>query len=116
MLTTFGKFCRKLRVDRDELLKDMAKKLDVTVSYLSAIENGKRNVPKAWLNKITEVYELDESENNKLKVAIDESLMNLKISLKSLDESDRYLVINLVRKIRTMGDKEKETLRGIIGD
>ena len=39
MLTSLGKFLRKLRIDRGEILKDMADKLGVTVSFLSAVEN-----------------------------------------------------------------------------
>ena len=48
MLTSIGKFLRKLRVDHDEILKDMAEKLEVTVSFLSAVENGKKHMPAAW--------------------------------------------------------------------
>ncbi|KHF28295.1 Helix-turn-helix domain protein [Anoxybacillus sp. BCO1] len=51
MLTEFGRFCRKLRIDNGELLKHMADKLGVTSSYLSAVENGKRNVPQDWVEK-----------------------------------------------------------------
>ena len=47
MLTMLGKFLRKLRIDRNELLKDMAGKLDVTVSFLSSVENGKKKMPSA---------------------------------------------------------------------
>ena len=42
MLTSLGKFLRKIRIDNDEYLKDMADKLGVTVSFLSAVENGKK--------------------------------------------------------------------------
>lgn len=47
MLTRFGKQLRKLRIDREERLKDMADRLNVTTAYLSAVENGKRTVPDA---------------------------------------------------------------------
>ncbi|HDR6289153.1 TPA: helix-turn-helix transcriptional regulator [Bacillus cereus] len=116
VLTPFGKFCRKLRIDRNELSADMARKLDITASYLSAIENRKQNIPNNLLNKITEVYSLDEGEHNKLKLAIDESIIDLKINLGILNESDRYIVINLIRKIRNMENKKKEEIRNIIGD
>jgi transcriptional regulator with XRE-family HTH domain len=62
MVTNFGKFCRKLRIDNDELLKDMACKLSVTPSYLSAIEKGKRKVPVEWEQKIAELYPLDSNQ------------------------------------------------------
>ena len=48
MLTSIGRFLKKLRIDRGEILKDMAEKLDVTVSFLSAVENGKKHMPSAW--------------------------------------------------------------------
>lgn len=38
MATNYGKVLRKIRVDRDELLKDMAGKLGITSAYLSSIE------------------------------------------------------------------------------
>lgn len=33
MVNNFGKFCRKLRIDRGELLADMAKKLGVSSAF-----------------------------------------------------------------------------------
>lgn len=66
MVTDFGKFCRKLRIDNDEFLKDMALKLEVTPSYLSAIEKGKRPIPSDWTQKISGLYELSSSQLNEL--------------------------------------------------
>ena len=42
MITSLGRFLRKLRIDQGEILKDMADKLGVSVSFLSAVENGKK--------------------------------------------------------------------------
>ena len=66
MVTDFGKFCRKLRIDHDELMKDMAKKLDVTSSYLSAVEKGKRDLPDDWIEKISKAYNLSASQLSEL--------------------------------------------------
>ena len=49
MLTEFGKALRRIRLDNDELLKDMADKLKVSSAYLSAVENGKKNLIYARL-------------------------------------------------------------------
>ena len=40
MANNFGKFCRKLRIDRGEILADMAKKLGVSSAFLSKVETG----------------------------------------------------------------------------
>ena len=61
-VTEFGKFSRKLRIENDELLRDMANKLGVTASYLSAVEIGKRNIPKKWEHIIVNAYQLDNSK------------------------------------------------------
>jgi transcriptional regulator with XRE-family HTH domain len=66
MITPFGKFCRKLRIDNDEFLKDMARKLEVTPSYLSAVEKGKRPIPSDWGQKIAGLYELSPNQVREL--------------------------------------------------
>ena len=42
MLTSIGKFLRKLRMSNGEILRDMAEALEVTSAFLSAVENGKK--------------------------------------------------------------------------
>ena len=44
MITELGKHLRKIRIDHGEILKNMADKLGVTSSFLSAVEIGKRNM------------------------------------------------------------------------
>lgn len=77
MLTRFGKQLRKLRIDRGEKLKDMADRLDVTTAYLSAVENGKRTVPDAWVYAIIENYHLSDNEAQELQRAAYESELPL---------------------------------------
>ena len=50
LLTKLGRFLRKIRIDRGELMIDMAEKLGVTPAFLSAVENGKRKPPKEWVS------------------------------------------------------------------
>ncbi len=49
MLTEFGKAIRKIRLDKGEILKDMAKRLGISSAFLSAVENGRKNVPENGL-------------------------------------------------------------------
>lgn len=46
-MTPFGQRLREMRDERGLSLKDMASKLDVSSSYLSALEHGKRGSP-SW--------------------------------------------------------------------
>ena len=67
MLTPFGKYCRKLRVDHDHILKDMSDALNVSVSYLSSVEHGKRPVPSSWERMISDAYDLSEEQRSELR-------------------------------------------------
>ncbi len=60
MVTPFGKILRKLRIDHSERLLDMAKKLDISVAFLSSVEIGKKSVPVGLEEKIIELYALDQ--------------------------------------------------------
>ena len=77
MLTGFGRKLRQIRIDRNELLYDMAGKLSISVSDLSAFENGKKKVQEDLLRKVVLVYNLNEQETGELlQLARDEADRN----------------------------------------
>lgn len=114
MLTQFGKFCRKLRIDNAELLKDMANKLEVTSSYLSAVENGKRNVPQDWPIKIIDFYKLDQERQQELQQAVRESKKELRIDFSNYDNEDKQVLMALARGIKDMDQVDKDTIKNIL--
>lgn len=99
MITNFGKFCRKLRIDTNEVMNDMAVKLGVTASYLSAIENGKRSIPTDWAEQIAGHYELTEEQVQELThlLVIDtltdreKSALNEAVAVLYLNDSSDYV-------------------------
>ncbi|GAF63604.1 putative transcriptional regulator [Bacillus sp. TS-2] len=54
-------FLWDLRVKERELLKEMADKLGLSSAELSAIEHGKKPMPKGFLDRIQTLY-FDKSE------------------------------------------------------
>ena len=110
MLTAFGKFCRKLRIEHEENLKDMAEKLGVTAAYLSAVEVGKRNIPAEWFNAISNIYELSANEQQDLQEAIDSSVKQIKIDLDNYSERQKQTAAMFARKLSTLNDNELEKL------
>lgn len=79
--TNFGKLIHSLRIKNNEILGDMAKWLNVRTSYLSSTEFGKAKIPDSWIALISEHYQLNEKEKNKLKRFVDES--NQKFEIKN---------------------------------
>lgn len=114
MLTAFGKELRKLRIDNSELMKDMAKNLNVTVSYLSAVENGKRNVPRSWVDTIAEIYSLSPEQYEALQEAFYESQQSIEISLKNKSKEDLDFLFAFARHYEDLGKDDKKKIFEIL--
>lgn len=79
--TKFGEFMRVLRVKNHEVMGDIAVLLEVSLPFLSAVENGKKNVPNEWIKKIVEHYNLKEEEIGELLESIEQSKTQIKLNL-----------------------------------
>ena len=73
MATALGRFLKKLRLDNDELLFDMAKKIEMPPSTLSAMETGRRRPSKGLAEKIVSAYRLTEEQIQQLHSSISEA-------------------------------------------
>ena len=58
MYTELGKYLRHLRLDNYENMKEMATRLGVSSSFLSAVEVGKKTIPAKWFDLIVKTYNL----------------------------------------------------------
>ena len=106
MATIFGKELRKLRIDVDETIHAMSKKLGVSISYLSAIEAGSRKIPNGFVDKIITKYHLTKERSENLRQAEAESSKDIDIDLSNVTTEQRKLVFALSRKINDMSDQE----------
>lgn len=114
MLSPFGKFCRKLRLERGELLLDMAKKLQVQSSYLSSVEVGRKSVPECWKDEIANLYNLNIDEKKDLEKAINESIRQIKINMENRSDKDRQFLLAFARKLDDLEFTEKESILKIL--
>ncbi len=55
-LTIFGKTIRKARIDTNETLLNMAKELEVSPSFLSGLETGRKKISEEWVQKIYDYF------------------------------------------------------------
>ncbi len=106
MATKFGKELRKLRIDKDENINTMAKKLGISISYLSAIEAGNRKIPADMVEKIITKYNLDEERSEIIRQAEVESSTTIDIDLTNVSIEQRKLVFALSRKLGDISDEE----------
>ena len=97
-MTEFGNFCRKLRIDRGEILAEMAQKLGVSASFLSTVERGKKSIPKRWLENLSILYHLSTSESQELSQAISNSANVISFDMKNINNTQRDFLTILARK------------------
>lgn len=102
--TSFGEFMRILRVKNHEVMGDVAKMLEVKVPFLSAVENGKKNVPNEWIDKIVDHYNLDAKEREDLMEAIEESKTQYKIIMNDSGVNQRKAALRFARSFDGMDD------------
>lgn len=105
---------KEIRIHNKELLKDMAKKLDFSATFLSAVENGKRKVPKDFYDKILSNYDLSEEEKLGLEAAISIANKKVDIDLSDKDISKQNLAISFARSFNDMDDDMVEMLQEVI--
>lgn len=97
-ISEFAIFCRKLRLDNNQVLKDMADVLGVSSSYLSAVENGKRKIPDDWYEKISKSYCLTKDKQDDLFSIIKSQDLQFNDVIESGDYKTKQMLISFARK------------------
>ena len=103
-MTSFGRFMKIQRIKKNEVMGDTAKLLGVTIPYISAVENGKRNVPEEWLPKLIKHYELTNDEQE-LKKAVEEMKTQVRITLNNATSYQRQVVFQLERSFDNLDEE-----------
>ncbi len=114
MLTEFGREIRKMRIDRGEILKNMADKLGITSSYLSAIECGKRSIPDWIIDRLAQIYELSEYEKNILQKAMQRSLKDISLDVAGVSDIKMDLALRFARTFKDIDDNTALKIRKLL--
>ena len=111
--TSYGKYLKRLRIDTGDTLLMMANKLDVSVSLLSSVEAGTREIPPELSEKIRTAYKLDAAASDALLKAECETLhKSISISLGSHenDEDFKKAAISISRDLQKLSTTEVQKL------
>ncbi len=102
MLTPFGKEVRKLRLEREMRLMDMANSLNRSSAYLSAVETGRKPLPSGFEKEVARVINASNDELRRLVKAADQSRKSVGTS--SLSKEKRQVVAEFARRIQDTDD------------
>lgn len=113
-LTPFGKAMRKLRIDRDLLLKEVADGVGVTPAFLSAVESGRKAIPASLVDRTVKWMRLGSQEAGELRAAADASVVSVQIALGVASAFDRSLATQLARNFNNLDEGQKHAIREIM--
>lgn len=116
MTTKIGDFLRKLRLDNQQILKDMAEILNVSSAFLSAVENGKKSMPDSWYPIFKKNYALSDEDMDNLRQAAMESQKTVSLNLKNASSANRQLAVSFARQFDDMDDVTSQKLLSILKD
>lgn len=104
---SFGILLAHIRLEHQEIIKDMAESLGMSPAYLSSIETGRRPVPEDMIQKLKDTYTLSEDTVHKLEIAKAE--LNLEVSMKinAATTKDQIALATLFSKTFTALSEEQ---------
>ena len=108
--TKFGELMRILRIKNREVMGDTAKLLNVKLPFISAVENGKRNVPEEWFEILVNHYNLTKSEQEELNEAIELSRTQVKVNLINSSSFKREMAVQFQRSFDSIDDDTAEKI------
>lgn len=110
-VTSLGKRLRKIRIDNDEITLNMAEKLGISISYLSAIEHGKRNIPNDFIQKLFDKYQLSEEMKTLIQKDVVDYSGEMKLIMSQMNEQQQELSLLYARKINELNDEQIKKMR-----
>jgi transcriptional regulator with XRE-family HTH domain len=87
-LTPFGAALRKLRIDHEMRLFDLAEKIGKSTALLSAIETGRKQIPDGFMADIVRVMSLTPAEHKELRAAKDKTKKEVNVGHLAADERE----------------------------
>ena len=81
---------------------------------MSAVENGKKNVPKDLVGKLTSVYQLSSGEKDELEEAVEESKMQYKIKVNNTSRNKRKVAMQFARSFDDIDEETAEKILEIL--
>lgn len=114
MITELGKQLRKIRIDNEETLKIMASYLNVSSSFLSAVETGYKKAPQKWVQLLSQKYQLNKEQIEELQRNINDAVPNVKISLRNTNNTKRKVALSFSRSFISMTDQEAKQIMAIL--
>ena len=110
MKTEFNEFLSKIRKDSNESLRMMAKRLNISATFLSAMELGKRLIPLDYIVIISNCYELSNEDIKTLEDSIYKTNNKVTIDFENMSDEKKNVSLLFARTIKDIDENLVEKL------
>jgi transcriptional regulator with XRE-family HTH domain len=111
-LTPFGKAVRKLRLEKELRLLDLARRIDRSPAFISAVETGRKPIPDSFVVLVARAMNCSASEVRELRRAADHTRKEVRVD--TLSGEQRELVAAFARKLDDVPDDLKARLKKVV--
>ena len=112
MINDLGKMLRKIRIEKEERLLDMAGKIGVSVAFLSAIETGRKAPPLNVVDRIATAYKMEKKQRVQLELAASNSRSSFRLEPQSSIAHDT--VAMFARRLNRLGPEAHKQIQAIL--
>ena len=106
---------KRLRLNRnDQTMMEMAKELGISVSFLSSIENGKRNMSEEMFNLICEKYKLTAKLAEELRELRTLSVSKINVPLDSMSSELKSTTVKFLSSADELSEADLKKINSIL--
>ena len=113
--SSFGKIIKKLMIDNDENLSNLAELFSVTTAFVSAVLIGKKPVPEEWYEKLCDHYNLNEIEKSNLFDAYCNTKNTIKLDVSNCKTEKKKLALQFQQKLPNLSDEDLKEITKVLG-
>lgn len=95
-------------------MTDMARRLNISVSYLSSVENEKRNMTDEMYLNICRLYSLTKEQCDELQYLKNLASKRLNVQLDGLDKNAKQTTVKFLSNVESLSDDDLERINKII--
>jgi HTH-type transcriptional regulator, competence development regulator len=108
-------FMKRLRLNRnDQTMMEMAKELGISVSFLSSIENGKRNMSEEMFHLICDKYKLTPKLAEELRELRTLSVSKINVPLDSMSSELKSTTVKFLSSADELSEADLKKINSIL--
>ena len=112
--TKLGDLLKNFRIENGMLLKEMAGKLHVESSLLSAVECGKKKFPNVWYERFEKNLGFNDEQMKNLKEAVAETSKTLELNFTNSNSVNQRLAVCFARNFDYIDENTAKKICNIL--